>query len=131
MLTDPIADMLVRLVNASRAKHATVLIPHSKLKLAILQILKREGFVGDVVRRGKRVAKRLEVALRYDEAGVPAIELARRVSRPGRRVYVAAARFRPSRFGRGITILSTPRGILTGHEAKTANVGGEMLCEIR
>lgn len=130
-MTDPIADMLVRLMNASRAKHATVLIPHSRLKFAILQILKREGLVGEIVRRGKRVAKRLEVALRYDEAGMPAIELARRVSRPGRRTYVAAARLRPSRFGRGITILSTPRGILTGREAKAANVGGEMLCEIR
>ncbi|MBI2623928.1 30S ribosomal protein S8 [Candidatus Parcubacteria bacterium] len=130
-MTDPIADMLVRLVNASRAKHASVLIPHSKLKFAILQILKREGFVGEIVRRGKRVAKRLEVALLYQEEGAALIESARRISRPGKRVYMPVARLRPQRFHRGLIVISTPQGIMTNQEAAAAKVGGEVLCEIR
>ncbi|MBI2625900.1 30S ribosomal protein S8 [Candidatus Parcubacteria bacterium] len=131
MLTDPIADMLTRLKNASRARKDTAVIPHSKEKLAILQILQGAGYVGEITRRGKRVKKRLEVELKYDEGGVPRIEAARRVSRPGQRVYARARTLRSSRrHRRGIAVLSTPQGIQTDEQARKANVGGEVLCEV-
>ncbi|MBI3304881.1 30S ribosomal protein S8 [Candidatus Parcubacteria bacterium] len=130
MLTDPIADMLTRLKNASRARKDTAVIPHSKVKLAILQILQSAGYVGEITRRGKRIKKRLEVELKYDESGAPRIESAKRVSRPGQRVYARARTLRSSRHRRGIAVLSTPRGIQTAEEARKSNVGGEMLCEI-
>lgn len=129
-MTDSIADMLTRLKNASRARKDTTSIPHSKVKMAILQVLQSAGYVGAITRRGKRVKKRLEVELKYDESGAPRIESVRRVSRPGQRVYTSARALRSSRHRRGIAVLSTPQGVQTADEARKANVGGEVLCEI-
>jgi small subunit ribosomal protein S8 len=127
-MTDPIADMLTRIRNASRALLPKVDIPHSKLKESIVRILKREGYVGDWSVQGGAI-KTMTVQLKYrGRKGV--IDGLRRVSRPGLRVYVGADEVPRVLGGMGIAILSTSRGVLTGHEARKQNVGGEVLCYV-
>jgi small subunit ribosomal protein S8 len=127
-MTDPIADMLTRIRNASRALLPKVDIPHSKLKESIVRILKREGYVGDWSVQGGAI-KTMTVQLKYrGRKGV--IDGLRRVSRPGLRVYVGADEVPRVLGGMGIAILSTSRGVLTDHEARKQNVGGEVLCYV-
>jgi small subunit ribosomal protein S8 len=127
-MTDPIADMLTRIRNASRALLPKVDIPHSKLKESIVRILKREGYVGDWSVQGGAI-KTMTVQLKYrGRKGV--IDGLRRVSRPGLRVYVGADEVPRVLGGMGIAILSTSRGVMTGHEARKQNVGGEVLCYV-
>jgi small subunit ribosomal protein S8 len=130
MVTDPIADLLVRLKNASRASHATTDIPYSRLKEQILEIMLQGGLVGGVAKRGRKTNRRLEVALRYDEEKNAALHDARRLSRPGRRMYVKAKELTGPKYGRGLLILSTPQGLMTHREAKAKKLGGETLLEI-
>lgn len=130
MVTDPIADMLVRLMNAGRAKKESALIPYSLLKETVLEILSRDGFVGGLLRRGRKNKRRLEVSLLYGQGEQPVIQGCRRVSRPGRRFYMKAREIRAPKDGRGVLVLSTPQGILTHREAKKRQVGGEVLFEI-
>jgi len=130
MITDPIADLLTRIRNGSRARHPRVDMPSSKLKVEIARILKDEGYIANfkvVDEKGKRT---LRVFLRYtpDRRGV--ITDLRRVSRPGSRRYIGKAGIRPVVGGMGIAILSTPRGIMTGQSARKEGVGGELLCEV-
>jgi small subunit ribosomal protein S8 len=129
-LTDPIADMLTRIRNASQAQHKTVDIPSSKMKEAIAAILKREGYIQDfeVVPDNKQNV--LRVRLKYLEDKKSAIEGLRRVSRPSVRVYVNQKEVRPVRKYMGVSILSTTQGILTDREARARGVGGELLCEV-
>ena len=124
-VTDPISDMLSRIRNAHRALHADLIIPASKLKAAIAVISKEEGYIADY-----SVAEAsLSINLKYD-GGKPLISGLKRVSKPGRRVYVGAGGIPKVQNGLGISILSTSRGILEGGKARELGVGGELLCEI-
>ncbi len=134
MTSDPIADMLTRIRNAIMAKHTRVLIPSSKIKVAIAKILKDEGYVVSYkVVAGEKSHKNLEVRLKYvgnmkHQRSV--ITTLKRVSKPGRRIYTAVREIPWVRSGMGITILSTPKGVITGQQARRLNVGGEVLCYV-
>jgi small subunit ribosomal protein S8 len=130
VVTDPIADMLTRIRNAMARSHEKVDMPASRMKMEIVRVLKREGYIKDY-----RLAKEgnytvLKILLKYAGNKKPVINTLRRVSRPGRRVYVGAVEIPRVLSGLGIAILSTPKGILTDNEARQAHVGGEVLCEI-
>lgn len=127
---DPIGDMLTRIRNAKAANHQTVSIPHSKIKAAILKILKRENFINDYEKKGKKTRKSIMVTLKYNKDGSSVITDVKRVSKPGRRVYRGADELYPVREGFGIAVLSTPNGLLTNKEARQKNVGGEVICEV-
>ena len=128
--TDPIADMLTRIRNASRAGLPAAEMGHSRLKAEIARILKKEGYVADVAESDDEGKKRLRVVLKYGYDEKPIIQQIRRVSRPGLRRYVAAAEVPRVRGGLGTAVLSTSRGIMSDREARAADVGGEVLCQI-
>jgi small subunit ribosomal protein S8 len=134
MVTDPIADMLTRIRNAAGANHELTKIPASKIKAAIGEILKREGFIADVrVEDGDAEAsthRQLVVALKYGNDRQAAFRGMRRVSRPGRRVYTRHDGIPRVLSGLGISIISTSRGLMTDKEARKNGVGGEILCEV-
>jgi small subunit ribosomal protein S8 len=132
MMTDPIADMLARVRNAAMAQHAMTRMPASKLKHSIAQILKAEGYVADVRMEESPITKRMEmiVALKYDRDRSCAFQGIRRVSRPGRRVYVGHDRIPRVLSGLGTSILSTSQGLMTDTEARRRKVGGELVCEV-
>ena len=135
MMTDPISDMLTRIRNGALARHDRVQMPHSVLKERIGFVLKSEGFVDDVrvedaaegEPKGKRI---LTIVLRYGREKQSAIDGLRRVSSPGRRVYVPHDRIPRVVSGMGVSILSTSRGVMTDKEARKQRVGGELLCEV-
>lgn len=125
-MTDPIADMLSRIRNASRALQRTVEVPHSKIKESIAQVLRREGYVADLVVEGGK-AKKIILKLKFQgRRGV--IEGLRRVSRPGLRTYVGATEIPHVRRGLGVAVVSTPEGVMSGTEARRKNLGGELVC---
>ena len=128
--TDPIADMLTRIRNASRAGLPAAEMGHSRLKAEIARILKKEGYVADVAENDDEGKKRLRVVLKYGYDEKPIIQQIRRVSRPGLRRYVAAADIPRVRGGMGTSVLSTSRGLMSDREARAAHVGGEVLCQI-
>jgi small subunit ribosomal protein S8 len=131
MSTDPIADMLARMRNAMARKYDTVDIPASKLKERILGIMQREGFVrGFAAERDADEHPVIRIRLRYIGEDRPVINGMRRVSRPGRRVYVKRDGIRSVRGGLGIAVISTPQGLMTDRESRKRNVGGEVLCMI-
>ncbi len=139
MITDPISDMLTRIKNGYMAKKAEVVLPFSKIKLAIANILKNSGFIfavreeGDPTSpaglRGASKKRELRITLLYrnDE---PAIKDIKRVSKPGRRIYARALELPNVLSGYGTAIISTPKGIMTNKEARKQNVGGEIICEV-
>jgi small subunit ribosomal protein S8 len=129
-ITDPIADMLTRVRNALGVRRNYVLIPHSRLKGAIAQVLRDEGYVGRVetIREGK--FPMLRIYLKYTEDRDSIIQGVRRVSKPGRRVYAKKDDIPWVRYGLGTVILSTPQGVVSGKEARRLGVGGEVLCEV-
>ena len=129
-VNDPIADMLTRIRNACMARHTTVVIPASKMKLAIADILRREGFIKDYAVQQGNPADMLNITLKYDSDRRPAISGLKRVSKPGLRIYTKSADIPRVRGGLGLSILSTPKGVLAGHEAWQQRVGGEVLCYI-
>ncbi len=135
-MTDPIADMLTRIRNAVAAKHDTVSMPASKLKLAIAQVLKEEHFIRDFElaeetdRRGRGPHKTLRVHLSYSGQREAVLSGIQRVSKPGLRVYVQKKEIPRVYGGLGIAILSTPHGIMTGQQAWRKQVGGEVLCYV-
>jgi small subunit ribosomal protein S8 len=130
MVTDPIADMLARLHNASLARHERAEMPLSKMRVRIAELLKQEGYVDDYRVSEDDGHKTLVVVLRYGRDRQSAIDGLRRVSRPGRRVYVGHDAIPRVRNGYGIALLSTSRGVMTDREARKANIGGELLCEV-
>ena len=130
MMTDPIADMLTRIRNGSMARHERVEMPHSKLKEHVADVLKLEGYVDDVRVSEGEEPKVLTVVLRYGRDRQSAIDGLKRVSTPGRRVYVRHDRISRVCSGMGISILSTSRGVMTDREARRQRVGGELLCEV-
>ena len=128
MMTDPIADMLTRIRNASLVHKPEAVVPYSKIKLAIASILAREGYIADV-KEARDQHPYLILKLKYHD-GDPAIRHLKRVSTPGRRQYVKKEAIGRVLNGYGVAILSTPKGILTDKEARVAAVGGELLCEV-
>jgi small subunit ribosomal protein S8 len=134
MMTDPIADMLTRIRNAGLARHDRTEVPASHLKEALAHILKSEGFIADVrpseSAGGGDGTKQLTIVLKYGRDRQSAIDGVRRVSRPGRRVYSKIRELPRVYSGLGVSILSTPRGVLSDQEARAANVGGEVLCRV-
>jgi small subunit ribosomal protein S8 len=130
MMTDPIADLLTRIRNAVRVERPYVDVPLSKMKLRLAEVLHREGFVWDSeVIEGTPVST-LRINLKYGPNGEHLIEHIERLSRPGRRVYLGASELREVRQGTGISILSTPKGLLSNREARQQGVGGELLCQL-
>jgi small subunit ribosomal protein S8 len=130
MTTDPIADMLTRIRNAARAKHARLDLPSSKMKIEIARILKDEGYLSNYKVVEEKGKKTLRIFLRYTSDRRSVITDLKRVSRPGSRRYVGKANIRPVVGGMGLSILSTPRGLMTGSTARKEGVGGELLCEV-
>ncbi|WP_028587348.1 30S ribosomal protein S8 [Desulfocurvus vexinensis] len=124
-VVDPIADMLTRIRNAHQALHGEVAIPRSKVKSAIAGILKEEGYIADFSEEERAI----KIALKY-EGGRPLISGMKKISKPGRRVYVAASDIPRVQNGLGICVLSTSQGVLDGGRAKAQNVGGELLFEV-
>ena len=132
MMTDPIADMLVRIRNAVMIERLSVDVPHSNQKEALAAALQREGFIWDfeVVENTDSPGKTLKVNLKYGPNGEKVIQKIRRVSKPGLRAYNGVAQIQPVLNGLGVTILTTSKGVLSSREAKAQNVGGEVLCEV-
>lgn len=130
MVVDPIADMLVRIKNAGRAGNEITVVPYSKLKFEISNVLLKKGYIKGFSVKGKKVNKRIEVEILYNAGKFPRIEDARRISRPSRRVYLGSQEIKAVRHGEGMAVLSTPRGLLSGDDAKKEGVGGEILFNI-
>jgi small subunit ribosomal protein S8 len=130
MMTDPVADLLTRIRNAGTARHLETLCPSSKLKVAIASLLKEEGFIGDVRVEVRDGHPTMVLAIRYDDEGKAMIGGIRRVSKPGRRVYVSKDDVPRVRHGLGVAVISTSKGILSDRAAREASVGGEVLCEV-
>lgn len=131
MMTDPIADMLARLRNASLAHQDRTEIPHSIIKIRLAEILKAEGYISDFnVTTESETRKSISVTLKYGRARESAFKGLRRASRPGRRLYVGHEDIPVVLNGMGIAILSTSRGVMTDKDARTQRVGGEVLCEV-
>jgi small subunit ribosomal protein S8 len=131
-VSDPIADMLTRIRNAVSARHDAVAIPASKMKVAIADVLKSEGFIKDysVATEDGKTQPTLKVELSYGGRRQPVLSGVKRVSKPGLRVYVQRREIPRVYGGLGIAILSTPKGIMTGQEARRQEVGGEVLCYV-
>jgi small subunit ribosomal protein S8 len=127
MVNDPVADFIIQLKNAGMVGKKEVSIPYSKLKHAIAEKLADTGYIESAAKRGKKVKKTLDVTLKYTDAGAHQINGVKRVSKPGRRMYLSVREIYPIKFGKGKRILSTPAGILTGEEARSKNIGGEEL----
>lgn len=128
--SDPIADMLTRMRNAIRARHDSVQVPASRLKREICEVLKREGFIVDYQEKTEGIKSTLVIHLKYTETQECVIKNLRRVSRPSLRIYSQSKGMRPVRSGLGISIVSTSKGVMTGKQARSNNVGGEVLCEV-
>jgi small subunit ribosomal protein S8 len=130
MVTDPVADMLARIRNGSLAEHEKVDIPSSKLKVRLAEILKEEGFIKNFRLIEDKRQGVLRVYLKYGPGQERVISGLRRVSKPGKRLYVGADRIPSVLGGMGVAILSTPRGVLTDRESRKVKVGGEVLCYV-
>jgi small subunit ribosomal protein S8 len=129
-MTDPLGDMLTRIRNGQRAGMQNVSCPASKLRANVLDVLKREGYIrGFVPSNGSEPAPQFKIELKYND-GAPVIREINRISKPGRRVYSKIADLPRVYNGLGISILSTPRGVMSDNEARAANVGGEVLCRV-
>jgi small subunit ribosomal protein S8 len=128
-MSDPIADMLTRIRNAQAVDKTQVTMPSSKLKVAIAQVLKDEGYIDDYAVRSEGVKSELEIALKY-YAGRPVIERIERVSRPGLRIYKGKASIPQVMNGLGVAIVTTPKGVMTDRKARATGVGGEVLCYV-
>ena len=130
MNTDPIADMLTRIRNAARARHPRVDLPASNMKVEIARILKEEGYISTYKLIDENKRKVLRLNFRYAAGKRSVLTNLKRISRPGCRRYVGKSEIRPVVGGMGVSILSTPRGIMTGQTARKEGVGGELLCEV-
>ncbi|WP_119156766.1 30S ribosomal protein S8 [Caldimonas tepidiphila] len=128
-MSDPIADMLTRIRNAQMVEKASVSMPSSKLKVAIAQVLKDEGYIDNFAVRGEAAKPQLEIALKY-YAGRPVIERLERVSRPGLRIYRGRNEIPQVMNGLGVAIVTTPKGVMTDRKARQSGIGGEVLCYV-
>lgn len=130
MMTDPIADMLTRIRNAVRVERTHVDMPVSKVKRGLAEVLKREGYIWDWEEIEAQPVATLRLHLKYGPNGERVIQHARRISKPGRRVYSRTVDLKPVLNGLGIRVLSTSRGVISDREARQRNIGGEVLCEV-
>ena len=128
-INDPVGDLITRIRNAQTRGRSKLSSPASTLRMRVLQVLKDEGYIRDFRETQNGVHKEIEIELKYFE-GAPAIHEIQRVSKPGRRVYSRIADLQRVYNGLGISILSTPRGVMSDNEARAANVGGEVLCQV-
>ena len=129
MVNDPIGDMIARIRNAAMRKRSKVLTPASRMRERVLDVLQSEGYIRGYAEVEFKGHKELEIELKYHE-GEPVIRELKRVSTPGRRVYSSIADLKPIKNGLGISILSTPKGVMSDTAARDANVGGEVLCQV-
>ena len=128
--SDPLGDMLTRIRNAQRARHSMCMAPASRLRANVLDVLKREGFIrGFAAEELRPGVAQLRIELKYSE-GEPVIKEITRISKPGRRVYASVKALPRINNGLGVAILSTPKGVMADHDARDANVGGEILCTV-
>jgi small subunit ribosomal protein S8 len=130
MMTDPVGDMLTRIRNAGHARHRSASCPASRLKLAVAKVLSQEGFVGEVSSQPGESYSTMTIGIRYADDGSTMMDGLRRVSKPGRRVYVGTGEIPRIRKGLGMVVLSTPKGVMCDRDAREAKVGGEVLCEV-
>jgi small subunit ribosomal protein S8 len=130
MMTDPIADFLTRIRNGARARHGQVQIPWSRLTERIARVMHDEGFLGEIATEDEGYRKRLRITLRYNDQRASVITGVARVSKPSLRVYVGCEEIPMVRHGLGISILSTPMGVLVDRDARRQRVGGEILCSV-
>lgn len=130
MFSDPIADMLTRIRNAYAARHPKVDVPASNLKMEIARILREEGYILNFKLAEEGNKRTIKIYLKYTPTNLPVISKINRVSKPGRRVFVGNTEIPSVLGGMGINILTTPRGVMTGKQARTEKVGGELLCEV-
>ena len=128
-INDPLGDMLTRIRNGQQARKDSILTPASKLRVRVLDVLQREGYIRGYAEEELAGQKGLRIELKYFE-GQPAIQHVARVSKPGRRVYSSIKDLKPIKNGLGISILSTPKGVMSDNAARDANVGGEVLCRV-
>ena len=129
-ISDPIADMLTRVRNASRARHTEVVVPASRTKREIARILKEEGFIADVQEERAGPSQMLRIELKYVDGKVPVVSGLKRISKPGLRVYAQKTDIPRVLGGLGVVIVSTSKGIMTGSQAKQAQLGGEILAYV-
>jgi small subunit ribosomal protein S8 len=130
MMTDPIADMLTRIRNGLQSRHAAVEMPASKLKSAIAEVLKDEGYIKGFQTTGEGATKTLKVELRYVGKNEPVLSGLKRISKPGLRVYSPATEIPRVFGGLGVAIISTSRGVMSGAQARKMRVGGEIICHV-
>lgn len=129
MFTDPIADMLTRIRNASAAKKAELVLPYSKFKRHLAELLHKQGFIGSVS-EFEDTHKMLKIELKYTAGGEGVIAGIKRVSKPGQRIYLAADKLPRTNSGFGLTVVSTSKGLMTDREARKSKVGGEVVCQV-
>lgn len=127
MVGDPIGDFITRLTNAGAVRKEAVSVPYSQLRHAVADKLVSAGYLTSAEKHGKKVRKTLEVVLKYNADKSPFIRGVKRISKPGRRMYIGASDIHPVKFGRGTMVLSTPKGVMTGDEARKERVGGEQM----
>ena len=130
MYSDPIADMLTRIRNASAAKKGELALPFSKFKLSLAKLLEKEGFVSNVKEITGEKMKMLQMTLKYGPDGESIIAGIKRISKPGQRIYVPVDKLPRTNSGYGITVVSTPKGLLTDRQARKDRVGGEVVCQV-
>lgn len=130
MMTDPIGDMLTRIRNAGLVGHAEARCPGSSFKASVARVLSDEGFVGEIRTEDGDAYSDLVIQIRYKESGEPMIDGVQRVSRPSRRVYKRATEISRVRSGLGMTVISTSKGLMCDRDARAANLGGEVVCEV-
>lgn len=130
MNTDPIADMIIRIKNGSMASKDSVMVPYSKIKHAIAEVLLTEGYIRSIAKKKIKNAKFLDLGIAQNESGSPVLDNIVRVSKPSKRIYLGVKDIRPIRYGYGSVLLSTPKGILTDKQAKKEHVGGEVLLHV-
>jgi len=128
-MTDPISDMLTRIRNAQAVLRKTVVIPFSVFKFNLAEILSKEGLIGEITVKGRKIRKTINIELKYKE-NKPLIKSIKRISKQGQRIYIKKDELKPIRQGYGITIISTSNGLMTNKEAQKNRLGGEVICEI-
>ncbi|PIR96460.1 MAG: 30S ribosomal protein S8 [Candidatus Doudnabacteria bacterium CG10_big_fil_rev_8_21_14_0_10_42_18] len=129
MYTDPIADMVIRIKNASLARKSELILPYSKFKKNLAELLTKEGFVAEAQEVPGKF-KQIKIVLKYSPSGDPVISGIKRISKPGQRIYLSATKLPRTNSGLGITVISTSRGLFTDAQARKAKVGGEAVCQV-
>lgn len=130
MFTDPIADMLTRIRNASLAKKSELILPYSKFKANLAALLSKEGFVAEISEVMDQKHKQLKIGLKYTPGGEAVIGGIQRVSKPGQRIYLSSEKIPRTNSGYGVTVVSTSKGLMTDKQARKAKVGGEVVCQV-